>query len=230
MIYTNTTRYSRIHQSMKHTFLLAFLFLNLTAYGQLSPLENEIRAFERKDSISAPPAHPILFTGSSSIRFWSSLAQDFPGKALLNRGFGGSELKDVLQFADRIIIPYQPKKIVLYAGENDIATGHQTGQQTFERFMALFIYIRQKLPRVPVVFISIKPSPSRRNYFAENDVANQLIKKYLSKQRKARFVDIRPVMLQPNGQPVPALFRQDSLHMLPAGYERWTNVLRRYLK
>lgn len=218
------------YQSMKFISLLALLFLNLTAYAQTSPFENEIRAFERKDSISTPPAHPILFTGSSSIRFWSSLAQDFPGKTVLNRGFGGSELKDVLQFADQIIIPYQPKQIVLYAGENDIATGHQTGQQTFERFVALFTYIRQKLPGVPLLFISIKPSPSRRKYFAENDVANRLVKKYLSKQRKARFVDIRPIMLQPNGQPIPELFRQDSLHMLPAGYERWADVLRRKLK
>lgn len=215
---------------MKHLPLFTLLLFSLTAYGQTSPFENEIRAFERKDSISAPPAHPILFTGSSSIRLWNSLAQDFPGKPVLNRGFGGSELTDVLRYADRIIIPYQPRQIILYVGENDIASGHQTGQQTVERFVALFTYIRQKLPRVPIVFISIKPSPSRRKYFAENDVANQLIKKYISKQRKARFVDIRPVMLQPNGQPIPALFRQDSLHMLPAGYERWTDVLRRYLK
>ena len=209
---------------------LVALFVSITVHAQTAPFENEIRAFERQDSISPPPAHPILFTGSSSIRFWSSLAQDFPDKAVLNRGFGGSELKDVRQFADRIIIPYQPKQIVLYAGENDIATGGQTGQQTFDRFTDLFQYIRQKLPRVPVVFISIKPSPSRRTYFAENEVANRLIKKYLSRQRKAKFVDIQPVMLQPNGQPIPALFRQDSLHMLPAGYERWTNTLRRYLK
>lgn len=210
-------------------FLLLLLFPFCIA-AQNAPFENEIRAFEKADSITPPPRNPILFTGSSSIRFWSSLATDFPGKPVLNRGFGGSELKDVRQYADRIIIPYHPKQIVLYAGENDIATGKQTGQQTFDRFVSLFEYVRQKLPRVPFVFISIKPSPSRRQYFAENDTANRLIKDYLSKQKKARFVDIRPVMLQANGQPVPELFRQDSLHMLPAGYERWTTVVKPYLK
>lgn len=214
----------------QRTLLLICLLLSVTAYSQNAPFENEIRAFEKQDSLSPPPKKAILFTGSSSIRFWSSLAQDFPNKTVMNRGFGGSELKDVLHFADRIIIPHRPKQIVLYAGENDIATGHQTGRQTYERFVALFEYIRQKLPRVAVVFIAIKPSPSRRKFFAENDTANRLISQYIAKQRKARFVDIRPVMLQPNGQPVPALFRQDSLHMLPEGYRRWTEVLRPYLR
>ena len=208
---------------------LLFLLLPLYSLAQDAPFENEIRAFEKADSATPPPRNPILFTGSSSIRFWSSLATDFPGKPVLNRGFGGSQLSDVIRYADRVIIPYHPKQIVIYAGENDIAAG-QTGQQTFDRFVTLFDYIRQKLPRVPVVFIAIKPSPSRRKYFAENDTANQLIKDYLAKQKKARFVDIRPVMLQPNGQPVPELFRQDSLHMLPAGYERWTKVVAPYLK
>ena len=210
--------------------LLLFLLLPLCSFSQSAPFENEIRAFEKQDSLSPPPKKPILFTGSSSIRFWSSLPQDFPDKTVMNRGFGGSELKDVLQVADRIIIPYRPKQIVLYAGENDIASGHQTGRQTYERFVALFQYIRQKLPRVPLVFIAIKPSPSRRKFFAENDTANRLISQYIAKQRKARFVDIRPVMLQPNGEPVPALFRQDSLHMLPEGYRRWTEVVKPYLK
>ncbi|WP_020606695.1 GDSL-type esterase/lipase family protein [Spirosoma spitsbergense] len=210
----------------RYLFLLLFPFC---VAAQDAPFENEIRAFEKADSATPPPRNPILFTGSSSIRFWSSLATDFPGKPVLNRGFGGSQLSDVMRYADRIIIPYHPKQIVIYAGENDIAAG-QTGQQTFDRFVALFEYIRQKLPKVPVAFIAIKPSPSRRKYFAENDTANRLIKDYLAKQKKARFVDIRPVMLQPNGQPVPDLFRQDSLHMLPAGYERWTKVVKPYLK
>ncbi len=209
--------------------LLFLLLLPLHTIAQNAPFENEIRAFEKADSATPTPRRPILFTGSSSIRFWSSLAADFPGKPVLNRGFGGSQLSDVMRYADRIIIPYHPKQIVLYAGDNDIAAG-QTAQQTFDRFVTLFEYVRQKLPRVPFVFIAIKPSPSRRKYFAENDTANRLIKDYMAKQKKARFVDIRPVMLQANGQPVPELFRQDSLHMLPAGYERWTTVVKPYLK
>ena len=214
---------------MNKFLLLSCLLLSVTAYSQNAPFENEIRAFEKVDSTSPPPQNAILFTGSSSIRFWTSLAADFPGKAVLNRGFGGSQLSDVIRYADRIIIPYHPKQIVLYAGENDIAAG-ATGQQTYDRFVTLFQYVRQKLPNVPFTFIAIKPSPSRRKFFSENDTANQLIRTYLAKQPNTEFVDIRPVMLQQNGQPVPELFRSDSLHMLPAGYERWTKVVGPYLK
>ena len=215
------------------TWAIGLLFIGSASFGQTAqeyPFASEIRAFEKADSVTPPPKNPIVFTGSSSIRFWENLSTYFPNKPLLQRGFGGSELSQVLHYADRIIIPYQPRQVVLYAGENDIATGKQTGGQTFDRFVTLFRYVRQKLPDVSFVFISIKPSPSRRQYFAEMDIANRLIKRFLAKQRNARFVDIRPVMLQENGQPVPALFKPDSLHMREEGYQRWAGVLRPYLK
>ncbi len=221
---------------MKLSWSLSLLFVSVRMFGQSQPsvapppFENEIRAFKKIDSATPPPRHPILFTGSSSIRLWDSLALHFPNKPVLQRGFGGSQLSDVLRYADRLIIPYRPKQIVLYAGENDIATGNLTGRQTYARFVALFRHVRRKLPSVSFVFISIKPSPSRRKFFPETDRANGLIKQYLAKQRNARFVDIRPVMLGTNGQPVPELFKADSLHMLPAGYQRWATVLRPYLK
>ena len=206
--------------------LLFVCLLPLHLLAQDLPFANEIGAFARQDSVTPPPANPIVFVGSSSIRFWSSLAQDFPGKPVLNRGFGGSELSDVIRYSDQVITKYKPRQIVLYAGENDIATGKKTGKQTFERFVTLFKYVRFKLPDVPFVFIAIKPSPSRRQFMPEMDEANRLIKQFLSEQDETQFVDIRPAMLGPNGQPIPALFRSDSLHMLPAGYERWTEALR----
>lgn len=209
---------------------LVFLLLPFYSIAQEYPFASEIRAFEKADSVTPPSKNPIVFTGSSSIRFWENLSTYFPDKPLLQRGFGGSELSQVLHYADRIIIPYQPKQVVIYAGENDIATSKQTGQQTFDRFVALFRHVRQKLPGVSFLFISIKPSPSRRQYFAEMDIANRLIKRFMRKQRNARFVDIRPVMLQKNGQPVPVLFKPDSLHMREEGYQRWASVLRPYLK
>ncbi|UFH56113.1 GDSL-type esterase/lipase family protein [Spirosoma sp. KNUC1025] len=220
---------------MKFIWSFSLLCISVWSFGQTQPtadqpaFENEIRAFEKADSTSPPPRNAIVFTGSSSIRLWENLSEYFPNKTILNRGFGGSKLPDVLRYADRIIIPYQPKQIVLYAGENDVAAG-QTGQQTYESFVALFEHVRQKLPNVPFTFISLKPSPSRRKVFPEMDKANQLINDYLRKQRNTEFVDIRPVMLTPGGQPVPELFKSDSLHMLPAGYQRWASVLRPYLK
>lgn len=211
---------------MLRLFILFLLLPFSVAFAQPQPFENEIRAFARQDSVSPPPANPVVFVGSSSIRFWSSLAQDFPGKPVLNRGFGGSELSDVIRYSDHIIAKYKPRQIILYAGENDIATGKKTGKQTYERFVTLFKYVRFKLPDVSFVFIAIKPSPSRRQYTPEMNEANRLIEDFLKKEDNARFVDIRPAMLGPNGQPIPALFRSDSLHMLPAGYERWTELLR----
>jgi len=225
----------RMMYRLKFSWCVGLILISLYGSGQTQPaaqpypFESEIRAFEKADSVSPPPRNPIVFTGSSSIRLWENLQTTFPGKPVLQRGFGGSVLSQVLHFADRIIIPYQPKQVVVYAGENDIASG-QTGQQTYERFVALFEYVRKKLPNVQFSFISIKPSPSRRQFFAEVDVANRLIKDYLAKQRHTDFIDIRPVMLGKNGQPVSSLFKPDSLHMLPEGYKRWTAVVGPYLK
>ncbi len=220
---------------MKFSAILWLVLISLRVFGQsqpgtAAPFENEIQAFEKTDSTSLPPQHPIVFTGSSSIRMWENLAGTFPDKRVLNRGFGGSQLSDVIRYADRIIVAYQPRQVVLYAGENDIATGNVSGQQTYERFVTLFEHVRQKLPNALFSFISIKPSPSRRKFFAEVDVANRLIRQFLAKQKNTQFIDVRPIMLGTNGQPIPALFKPDSLHMLPAGYKRWTKVVGPYLK
>ena len=214
------------YQSFR-AFLL--ILLPLWSLAQAPAFENEIQAFEKLDKVALIAPDPIVFTGSSSIRLWENVGDSFPKKNILNRGFGGSQLTDVLRYADRVIVRYNPKQIVLYAGENDVAAG-VSGQQTYERFVALFTHVRQKLPNVSFAFISLKPSPSRRKFFSEMDTANQLIKQYLAKQRNTEFVDIRPIMLTPGGQPVPELFKADSLHMLPAGYQRWTKVLAPYLK
>lgn len=215
---------------MRFIAYLLLLTLCVRAAGQTPPFEKEILAFETQDQQNPPPAGVILFTGSSSIRFWTDLSTYFPGKTVLNRGFGGSQLSDVRYFADRIIVRYQPKQIVLYAGENDIATGKQTARQTYDRFVDLFRYVRKKLPKATFTYIAIKPSPSRRQFWAATDDANRLINRFLAKKPNAQFVDIRPTMLGPDGQPISELFRSDSLHMTEKGYQRWAPVVRPYLK
>ncbi|GAB3894152.1 GDSL-type esterase/lipase family protein [Spirosoma agri] len=217
---------------LRNAFFLSFftLLIPCCTTAQDNKFESEIQAFEAKDKQSPPPKNPILFTGSSSIRLWPDLQQYFPGKVVLNRGFGGSVLSDVRYFADRVILAYKPKQVIVYAGENDIASSKLSAQQTYENFVDLFQYVRKKLPKVPFVFIAIKLSPSRRQYWPVVNEANQLISQFLRKQRKATFVDIRPSMLGPDGQPVPALFKSDSLHMTDAGYQRWAPVLKPYLK
>lgn len=215
---------------IKFIACLLLLTIGAQAAGQTAPFEKEILAFEAQDRQTPPPADAIVFTGSSSIRFWTDLPAYFPGKVVLNRGFGGSELSDVRHFADRVIVRYRPKQIVLYAGENDIAVGKQTARQTYARFVDLFRYVRKKLPDATFTYIAIKPSPSRKQFRPIVDDANRRIRRFLMRKSTAQFVDIRPVMLGPNGQPVGALFRSDSLHMNEKGYQRWAPVLRPYLK
>ena len=215
---------------MRFVAYFILFIVNVHAIGQSRPFEKEILAFETRDRQTPPPTDAILFTGSSSIRFWTDLPAYFPDKVVLNRGFGGSDLSDVRYFADRVIVRYRPKQIVLYAGENDIASGKQTARQTYARFVNLFRYVRKKLPDVTFTFIAIKPSPSRRRFWPAMDEANRLIGRFLAKKSNAQFVDIRPTMLGPGGQPVGALFRPDSLHMNEKGYQRWAPVLQPFLK
>jgi len=218
---------------MRH---LSFLFLltfaiHFVAFAQQPvPFEKEIKAFEEQDKTTPPPKDAILFTGSSSIRLWESLKTDFPDKVVLNRGFGGSKLPDVIHFADRAIIPYKPKQIIIYVGENDVASGTVTAQEVRDRFVTLFTKIRKSLPKTSIVFISMKPSPSRRKYLPITMEANKLIKDYLAKQSRAEYLDIYTPMLDANGQIRGELFRADSLHMTPKGYEVWTKELKPLLK
>jgi lysophospholipase L1-like esterase len=212
---------------------MRFFFVALLLITRLSIAQNKfdsnIAAFEATDRQTPPPKHPIVFTGSSSIVNWGSLVQDFSGKPVLNRGFGGSELSDVRHFADRVILAYKPKQVVVYAGENDIANDH-SAQETCQRFVDLFIYVRQHQPDVPFDFISIKLSPSRRKYWPIVQEANTLIKQYMAKQKNARFIDIRPAMNDANGHLLASIFRPDSLHMNPSGYALWVPVVKPYLR
>lgn len=219
-------------QTPKRLFLSLFLLLaSLTVPAQPAPaFEAEIRAFEAQDAASPPPRNGIVFVGSSSIRLWQDLATDFPGKPVLNRGFGGSHLTDVIQYAHRMILPYRPRQVVIYAGENDIATGTVTAQETFDRFVTLFRRIRDALPQTHVTFIAIKPSPSRRHYQPVVQEANAQIAAFLSKQKRAAFVDVYSPMLTPAGQMRGELFRSDSLHMNRRGYDLWRDRLRPYLR
>lgn len=214
---------------MKYALLLFWAFSALPSLAQTHRFESEILKFEEADKQTPPPANAVVFTGSSSIRFWDNLSSYFPGKTVLQRGFGGSELSDVRHFADRVIIRYQPKQVVLYAGENDVAAG-QTARQTYDRFVDLFRYVRKQLPNTRVTFISLKFSPSRRKFWPAVGETNRRIKRFLSRRRNTDFVDIVPVMQQPNGQPIAELYKADSLHMTKKGYVLWGEVVRPFVK
>jgi lysophospholipase L1-like esterase len=216
-------------QTVKRFFtLLACLVVAFQLQAQ-DGLAGEIKAFKKKDSVQAPPKNPILFVGSSSFRLWPNVQADFPGYTILNRGFGGSTLPDVTKYAEDIIFPYNPKQIVIYCGENDIASDVTTAQVVFERFEELFTLIRKKMPKVPVAFVAMKPSPSREKFREKLIQANQLIKDYLAKQSKAEYIDIYPLMMQ-NGISDESLYGNDRLHMNAKGYAIWQKAIQPYLK
>lgn len=193
-----------------------------TNKATVSRWEKEIRAFEAKDKTKPPPKGAILFVGSSTIRKWTTLAQDFPGKQVINRGFGGSEIADSTEFADRIIIPYAPRMIVLYAGDNDLAAG-KSPERVFADFQAFLKKIHARLPEARVVYISIKPCPSR---WRLKDKVMEVNRKIAAiKDDKLIFVDVYPSMIGADGKPKPDLFLKDGLHPSAKCYQMWAKLI-----
>jgi lysophospholipase L1-like esterase len=212
--------------------LFFFLFLAFSSHKSAAqPFIEDIQNFKKQDSIAAPPKNAILFVGSSSFTNWKDVQSYFPTHIIINRGFGGSSLTDVIRYANDIIFPYQPKQIVIYCGENDIAGDSVvTGKMVYERFKQLFEIIRKKSPNVPIAFISLKPSPSRW-YLKEKMIdANIRIKKYLKKKNNANFINVYNAMLDANGTPKKEIFLEDNLHMKANGYAIWQKIIEPYLK
>ena len=182
-----------------------------------------MRKFAAADAHNPPP-QGVLFVGSSSIRLWESLATDFPGQPVINRGFGGSQVRDSTWYADRIVIPYAPRLIVFYAGDNDLQAG-RTPVQVRDDFVAFVQRVRQDLPETRIAYISIKPSPSRAKLMPQMAAANALIRHAASRLHKVDFIDVYNRMLTPSGTPRPELFGQDQLHMSRAGYDIWREAV-----
>ncbi|HKG94555.1 MAG TPA: GDSL-type esterase/lipase family protein, partial [Gemmatimonadaceae bacterium] len=189
-----------------------------------SAFESEIRQFEAADRAAPPAPGGVVVVGSSSVRLWPDLAGDFPGVPVLNRGFGGSTLPDVLQFAPRIVLPYRPRLVVLYAGDNDLAAG-RTPAQVLSDYRAFVALVRRELPAARVAFVSIKPSPSRWAIVDQVRAANRLVRDEVARDTLQSYVDVFTPMLGAGGRPRPELFVADSLHMTPAGYALWRERL-----
>lgn len=211
-------------------FVCAIQLAVIHSTAQKPPLYDEVSAFQKQDSVRLPPKNAVLFVGSSSIKMWTSLQQDLPMHTIINRGFGASTLVDVIRYADEIIIPYKPAQVVIYCGDNDLASSDTvTAQIVADRFQHLFSIIRKQLPEVPIAFISIKPSPSREHLLQKVISANELIKSFLKKQTKAVYIDVFSVMIDQQGKPKPDLFIEDRLHMNQKGYAIWIQIIEPYL-
>jgi lysophospholipase L1-like esterase len=211
--------------------LLAFtllLFVAGNANAQLHGPERwqaEIVSLVASDAAHPPPQHAVLFVGSSSIRLWTTITTDFPGVPTINRGFGGSVIADSTYYADRMIVPYHPRLIIFYAGDNDIAEG-LTPQQVIADFKAFVARVRRDLPNVAIAYLSIKPSVARVAMWPQMRAANDGIAHWTRTQKDVTFVDLTAKMLDAQGKPRSELLREDGLHMRPAGYAIWIDALK----
>ncbi|HEV7867453.1 MAG TPA: SGNH/GDSL hydrolase family protein [Chthoniobacteraceae bacterium] len=190
--------------------------------------EKEIAAFESADQRNPPPANGIVFVGSSSIRMWTTLAKDFPEHRVLNRGFGGSQIADALHFADRIIVPYQPRMVVLYSGGNDIAAG-KSAEQVIADLKAFVAKVRTALPKAEIAYISVAGNPKRWAQLEKIKAVNAAAEAILKEQPGGKFINVFPHMLGEDGLPKPHIFLDDQLHMNAEGYKIWAEVVRPHL-
>ena len=208
----------------------SLLFGMLSSNAQTTsaiPFQDEIDVFIKKDSIAMPAANSILFVGSSSFNYWKDISNYFPGYPIINRGFGGSSLTDIIYFNQETILKYKPKQIYIYCGENDIAASDTiTPAIVFERFKTLYTIIRTHLGnKVPVMYVSIKPSVARWSMEEKFFAANSLIRNFINKQKHTQFLDVHSAMLDSNGMVYKDIFIADKLHMNAKGYAIWQKII-----
>ena len=206
----------------------AYLSASQTKADPADRWEETIRRFEARDKEHFPEPGAIVFIGSSSIRGWHSLAEDFSPLNVINRGFGGSQTSDALRYADRIVIPYKPSRIVLYEGDNDIAAG-KTPETVAEDFKKFVEKIHRALPGTPICFIAIKPSLRRWAMWEKMKEANRLVSEFCKDSKALEYIDVATPMLGPGGTPRPELFQEDGLHLNPEGYRLWTSLVEPFL-
>jgi lysophospholipase L1-like esterase len=211
----------------------AFLMLTFALFfAQEKPMFwQDIQNFKKLNLENPPAKNAILLIGSSSFTKWTDVANYFPDKTIINRGFGGSRLTDLNDYAEDLLNPYQPKQIIIYCGENDFADNDKLkADVVVERFKTFYKKIRAKFPKIEVDYISIKYSPSREKLWPQMKEANKKIADFMKKQPNAAFIDITKVMQDENGNVRKDLFVEDMLHMTPEGYRLWTSVMNPYMK
>ena len=218
---------------MKKIFALLFTFLMLFIIkAQDKPaFWNDIEHFKEINKENPPPKNAILLLGSSSFTMWKDVADYFPGKPIINRGFGGSSLNDLNFYSNELLKPYSPKQIIIYCGENDFAGNESlTARQVFNRYKHFYTELRKYHPTIQVDYISIKLSPSREKLWPKFIAANSLIKKFMDKKKNAAYIDMTKAMNDENGRTRKDLFLEDMLHMKPNGYEIWAKEMKPFLK
>ena len=211
------------------TLCLAFATLTSVQAADPAKWEKEIVALEKKNAAEAPPKGGIIFIGSSSIRMWETLKEDFAGLPVINHGFGGSQISDSTHFADRLIFPYEPKMIVMYAGGNDL-NAKRSPDEVVADFQAFVAKIRSKLPEAKIAYISVAGNPARWAQVEQVKEVNRRIEKITKEEKGLMFIDVFQHMLGPDGLPKADIFLPDKLHMNEKGYALWKELVGKALK
>ena len=189
-------------------------------------------AFDRfavEDALHPHPPGGVLFVGSSSIRLWNDLEDQFANlPVVIKRGFGGSQLSDCVRNLSRLVLRYQPKTVLVYAGDNDLAAG-TAPREVLHRFVAFVDGVRTALPETRIAYISIKPSPARAGLLPEIRETNALVHEYAEGAPSVDYIDVYTPMLGADGLPRRELFRDDALHLNADGYALWKRVIAPHL-
>jgi lysophospholipase L1-like esterase len=206
-------------------------WLWLRWYGEASQdpafFEDEIAAFDAADRASPPPERPVVFVGSSSVRLWDTLEQDFESLPVLNRGFGGSQLEHVNHYLDRTVLRYRPRAVLLYAGDNDLdeRTG-KTAEDVLRDFETFAARVHEAVPDARIYYLAIKPSRLRWERWPEMNRANRAIAAACGRDPRLAFLDTAAPMLATGEPPASRLFIFDGLHLSAEGYALWADVVR----
>jgi lysophospholipase L1-like esterase len=210
-------------------FLYLIIGTNTILFGQEIPFQKEVKSLtERIDQAGWNP-NSFVFTGSSSVRLWRNLQEEFPTIPIINSGFGGSQASDLLIHLDELVIRYSPEKVFIYEGDNDISAGKEAAQ-IMRDIDSLVIGILQKLPETNIVLISAKPSPSRWELKTSYTVLNDLMRQYATTHKQVDFMNVWDVMLDNTGRPISEIFIGDSLHMNEKGYAIWNKSVIPFMK
>lgn len=215
--------------ALKSALIVLILAASLLHAADTDRWEKDIAAFEAADKSASPPEGAVLFVGASHIRMWKTLAQDFPDCKIINRGFGGCKLSDVVHFANRIVIPYKPRLVVIRAGGNDVNAG-ATPEQVLANFKLLVEKVQAKLPQTRIAFLSFSPSPARWAQFDKQKKADSLIKDHIAMSKTLSYINVWDVMLDAAGQPKLELYAADKQHNSDAGYKAWIPLIQPFLK
>jgi len=210
---------------------IAFAVVSSNSSIHAQAFKQEIVQFQKSDSIVMPPKGQIIFAGSSSFTKWKDVAMYFPGYPIINRGFGGATLVDLIYYVDEAIIQYQPRQVFIYCGENDMADVDTVSPATvLLRFKTLHTILLKKLPRATkIIFISIKPSVARWHLESKFIEANKLIQAYIDNQKNIQYLDVHNAMLDENKEVLKDIFIADKLHLNPKGYLIWQKQFAPYL-